>query len=128
MLRRTIGGGSGSKKPDQRCPWRVRLSFDHSQISASQQQRSGPSGHSRTATEVHLGDLSVTVIFHAGRGDLSIGVASFAVPAIDADRYRPVDRHATHDAWLVAVIIDRLVLRRAIVPDHYIASRPALAH
>ena len=60
--------------------------------------------------------------------DLSDAVASFAVPAIDADRYRSVDRYAAHDAWLVAVIVDRLVLRGAIVPDHHIARGPAPAH
>ena len=37
------------------------------------------------------------------------------MPAIDADRHRTIDRHAAHDARLVAVIIDGLVLRRAIV-------------
>jgi len=39
------------------------------------------------------------------------------VPAIYADRHGPIDRHAAHDAALVAVIIDCLVLCRAIVPD-----------
>ncbi len=50
------------------------------------------------------------------------------MPTVDADRHRSVDRHAAHDAWLVAVIINRLVLRRAIVPDHHIACRPAPPH
>ena len=31
--------------------------------------------------------FSATVIFQAATADLSVGVASFAVPAIDADRY-----------------------------------------
>jgi hypothetical protein len=50
------------------------------------------------------------------------------VPTIDADGYRPVDGHAAYDARLMTVVIDGLVLRRAIVPDHYIALRPAPAH
>ena len=43
------------------------------------------------------------------------------MPTIDADRHRPGDRHPAHDSPLVAVIINCLVLRRAIVPDHHIA-------
>jgi hypothetical protein len=39
------------------------------------------------------------------RADLRIAVASFAVPAIDADRYRTVDRHAAHDARLLDVTL-----------------------
>jgi hypothetical protein len=50
------------------------------------------------------------------------------VATIDSDRHWPVDRHAAHDASLVAVIIDCLVLRRAIVSDHHIAHNPAPAH
>src|SRR6516225_2953470 len=42
--------------------------------------------------------------------DLSDAVASFALPAIDADRHRPLDRHTAHDARLVAVVVDRLML------------------
>ena len=42
------------------------------------------------------------------RDNLSIAVASSAVPAINASRYRPVDHHAAHDARLFAVVIDRL--------------------
>src|SRR5215468_9445312 len=60
--------------------------------------------------------------FLSGRcGDLRRAAAPFALPAIDADGCRPVDGHPAHDAALVAVIIDRLVLRRAIVPDHHVA-------
>ena len=33
-------------------------------------------------------------------GDLSDAVAYFALPAIDADRHRPVDGHAAYDARL----------------------------
>jgi hypothetical protein len=46
---------------------------------------------------------------------------------LDADGHRPVDGHAAHDAWLVAVIVDCFVLGRAIVPDHHIARRLAPA-
>ena len=62
-----------------------------------------------------------SLCFLSGRcGDLSIAIVSFAVPAIDTDRHRPVDRHAAHDASLVA-------LRRAIVPDRHIVHRHHVA-
>ena len=60
--------------------------------------------------------------------NFSIAVASFAVPTVDADGYRPVDGHPAHDARLIAIVVDCLVLRRAIVPDRHIAYRPAPAH
>jgi hypothetical protein len=44
--------------------------------------------------------------------------------AIDADRHRAVDRHATHNARLVAEIVDRLVLRRAIVCQRHRTMSP----
>src|SRR5262252_1787360 len=61
-------------------------------------------------------------------GDLDRVAAPRAVAAIDADRHRPLNGHAAHDAPLIAVIIDRLVLRRAIIPDHHVARRPAPPH
>src|SRR5215475_6942031 len=86
--------------------------------------RRATSGHSRTATR-----RSQRYRVLSGRyRNFSITVASFAVPTVDADGCRPVDGHPTHDAWLVAVIVDCLVLRRAVVPDHHIARRPAPAH
>jgi hypothetical protein len=56
-----------------------------------------------TAREAH----SATQGYYglSGRCDLSVDVASLAVPTIEADRHRTVDRHAAHDARLVAVII-----------------------
>jgi hypothetical protein len=59
---------------------------------------------------------------------LGFGQESFAVAAIDADRYWPIDGHAAHDARLIAVIIDCLVLRRSIVPDDNVARGPAPTH
>src|SRR5215470_15649439 len=58
-------------------------------------------------------------------GDLDRAAAPRAVAAIYAERDRTVDRHAAHDAPLVAIVIDRLVLRCAIIPDHHVAGLPA---
>jgi hypothetical protein len=82
----------------------------------------GPQADSCSATEAQAIQRYCGL---SGRCDLGVAVAPFAVATIDADRRRPVDRHAAHDAALPAVIIDGLVLRRSIVPDHHIARGPS---
>ena len=54
--------------------------------------------------------------------------ARHTAAAVDADRHVAVDGGAAHDAVLIAVIVDRVVLRRAVVPDRDVAGLPAPAH
>ena len=55
-------------------------------------------------------------------------LARHAAPAVDAHRRDAVERHPPHHAMLIAVVVDRIVLRRAVVPDRDVAGRPTPPH
>src|ERR1700712_3115673 len=65
-----------------------------------------------------------------GRADLVVvdrvgapaGAAAFAV---DGHRGLALDGHAAHHARLVAVVVDRVVLGGAVVPDRHVVLLPA---
>src|SRR6185369_13115991 len=61
----------------------------------------------------------------AERDDLA---ANMAVLAVDADRHIAGDGGAADDAALVAVIVDGVMLCRAVVPDDDVTRLPAPAH
>src|SRR5436309_7681683 len=54
--------------------------------------------------------------------------ARHAVAPIDAHRNLAIDGGAAHDTVLVAVVVDGVVLRGAVVPDRNVALLPAPAH
>jgi len=67
--------------------------------------------------------------YQAAGGRLLRGLdARHTVAAIDADRHLAVDGGSAHDTVLVAIVIDRIVLGCAVIPDRNIALLPAPAH
>src|SRR5436190_8579478 len=54
--------------------------------------------------------------------------AGHAAAAVDAERHVPIDGGAADDAMLIAIVVDRVMLGRAIVPDRDVAGLPGPAH
>ena len=71
-------------------------------------------------------------MFFVGFGFRRAGVRAWferlAQAAIDPDRHIAIDGGAAHDSWGVAIIVNRDVLRGAVIPDHHVAFLPAPAH
>src|SRR3954463_3591957 len=64
----------------------------------------------------------------AGFATLGLLSARDALAAVDAHGHVARNRDAPKEPALLAVVVDRIVLRRAIVPHGHVPDRPAPAH
>src|SRR4029079_1576424 len=84
----------------------------------------------RPATRRRNAEIAIFIVFTPllASGGLRRLDAGHAAAALDADRHLAIEGGTPDHAVLVAVIVDRVVLGRAIVPDHHVTLPPAPAH